>query len=78
MNEREAARLVLAERAPDLRLRILTALLSAESGLGPERRMVVGGSAIEIYAGGSYVSGDVDYVTDSRACRESASTLAVR
>lgn len=66
MNEREAAALVLAERAPDLRLRLFTALLTAESGLGLDGLMVVGGSAIEIYTGGSYVSGDIDYVADSR------------
>jgi hypothetical protein len=66
MNEDEAGRLVLAESAPDRRLRIFTALLTSESGLGTDGLMVVGGSAIEIYTGGSYVSGDVDYVTDSR------------
>jgi hypothetical protein len=66
MNEADAARLVLAEQAPDQRLRIFTALLTSESGLGPDGLMVVGGSAIEIYTGGSYVSGDIDYVTDSR------------
>jgi hypothetical protein len=66
MNEARAASLILAEQAPDQRLRIFTALLTSESGLGTDGLMVVGGSAIEIYTGGSYVSGDVDYVTDSR------------
>jgi hypothetical protein len=66
MNEEEAGRLVLAETSPDRRLRIFTALLTSESALGIDGLMVVGGSAIEIYTQGSYVSGDVDYVTASR------------
>jgi hypothetical protein len=70
VNEAEASRLVLEETAPDRRLRIFSALLAAESGLGTEGRMVVGGSAIEIYTGGAYVSGDVDYVTKSRQAVE--------
>lgn len=67
MNESDAASLVLAEVEPDRRLRIFSALLTSETGLGVDRLMIVGGSAIEIYTGGEYVSGDVDYVTDSRA-----------
>jgi hypothetical protein len=66
MNEEQAGRLVLSESAPDLRLQIFSALLTSESGLGIDGLMVVGGSAIEIYTGGAYVSGDVDYVTASR------------
>lgn len=67
MKEDEAASWVLAELEPDRRLRIFSALLAAESGLGVDGLMIVGGSAIEIYTGGAYVSGDVDYVTDSRS-----------
>lgn len=67
MNEATAGRLVLAEDAPDRRLQIFSALLTAESGLGTDGLMIVGGSAIEVYTGGAYVSGDVDYVTTSRA-----------
>lgn len=67
MNEQDAARLVLAEIEPDRRLRIFTALVTAQTGLGVDGLMIVGGSAIEIYTGGAYVSGDVDFVTDSRA-----------
>jgi len=66
MKEEEAGRLLLAENQPDRRLRVLSALLTRESGLGIDGLMIVGGSAIEIYTGGDYVSGDVDYVTDSR------------
>jgi hypothetical protein len=66
MNEADAGRLILAEVAPDQRLRIFSALLATESGLGVEGMTIVGGSAIEIYTNGSYVSGDVDIVTDSR------------
>jgi hypothetical protein len=41
MNEDEAARLVLAEGAPDQRLQIFAALLTSESGLGTEGVMVL-------------------------------------
>ena len=66
MNEEEAGRLVLSEGVPDRRLQIFSALLTSESGLGIDGLTVVGGSAIEIYTGGAYVSGDVDYITTSR------------
>lgn len=67
MNEEEAASVLLAEGEPDRRLRLFSALLTSETGLGVDGLMIVGGSAIEIYTGGAYVSGDVDYVTESRA-----------
>ena len=51
-----------AELAPDRRLRTFAALLTADSGLGTSGLTVVGGSAIEIYTNGAYVSGDIDLV----------------
>lgn len=70
MDEEEAEKLLLRETTPDGRLRIFSALLAKESGLGTEGMTVVGGSAIEIYTRGDYVSGDVDLVVDSRASVE--------
>jgi hypothetical protein len=58
----ELEELLLSETAPDRRLRSFAALLAADSGLGTSRLTVVGGSAIEIYTNGSYVSGDIDLV----------------
>ncbi|MDE1836836.1 MAG: hypothetical protein KGJ23_09495 [Euryarchaeota archaeon] len=49
------------EPRPDRRVAFLGALLATESGLG-DRLVIVGGSAIEIYTDGMYVSGDVDIV----------------
>jgi len=66
MDEAEAGSLVLREVAPDRRLRIFSALLAKESGLGTNGMTVVGGSAIEIYTEGDYVSEDLDLVVDSR------------
>ncbi|MGA8542822.1 MAG: hypothetical protein WB947_04695 [Thermoplasmata archaeon] len=66
MDETRAAHLVLQEKAHDRRTRIFSALLATESGLGTEGMTVVGGSAIEIYTEGDYVSGDLDLVVDSR------------
>jgi hypothetical protein len=66
MDEAGAARLVLAEREHDRRIAVFSALLARESGLGTGGLTVVGGSAIEIYTGGRYVSGDLDLVVDSR------------
>jgi hypothetical protein len=44
----------------DRRLLCFAALLRQEAGLGPDDLVVVGGSAIEIYTEGAYVSGDID------------------
>lgn len=38
------------------------ALLSAEAAVAPDDFFVVGGSAIEVYTGGAYTSGDIDIV----------------
>jgi hypothetical protein len=67
MEETEAGLLLLRETAPDRRLRIFAALLAKESGLGTDGMTVVGGSAVEIYTEGAYVSEDIDLVVDSRA-----------
>jgi hypothetical protein len=66
MNEADVGALVLRETAHDRRLRIFSALLARESGLGTTGMTVVGGSAIEIYTEGEYVSADLDLVVDSR------------
>lgn len=67
MDEVEAGRLVLAERRHDRRIRVFSALLATESGLGTTGMTVVGGSAIEIYTEGDYVSDDLDVLVDRRA-----------
>jgi hypothetical protein len=67
MDESDADRLLTAEKAHDKRTRAFCALLAAESGLGTGGLTVVGGSAIEIYTEGEYVSADLDLVVDSRA-----------
>ncbi len=44
----------------DRRILYFVALLRREAGLGPDDMVVVGGSAVEIYTEGAYVSGDID------------------
>ncbi|MGB6500316.1 MAG: hypothetical protein WBG19_02790 [Thermoplasmata archaeon] len=44
----------------DRRILYFAALLRKEAGLGPDDLVVVGGSAMEIYTEGAYVSGDID------------------
>jgi hypothetical protein len=44
----------------DQRILFFVALLRKEAGLGLDDIVVVGGSAIELYTEGSYVSGDID------------------
>ena len=45
---------------PALRILYFAALLRTEAGLGTDDVVVVGGSAIEVYTKGAYVSGDID------------------
>jgi hypothetical protein len=52
------------ETEPYLRDRAFGALLAKESGLGSRRMAIVGGSALEIYTTGDYVSQDIDVVAE--------------
>jgi hypothetical protein len=52
------------ETEPYKRMRAFAALLAEESGLGSDRLTVVGGSALEIYTTGEYVSADIDLVAE--------------
>lgn len=63
----EVGEILLQERAHDRRLAIFSAILAQESRLGTEGMTVVGGSAIEIYTKGDYVSEGLDLVLDSRS-----------
>ncbi len=60
--KREVGALLLGEGDTTRRLLIFAALLSGESELREDTVIVVGGSAIELYTRGAYVSGDVDLV----------------
>jgi hypothetical protein len=46
--------------AVDRRVLCFAALLRKEAGLGTDDLVIVGGSALEIYTEGAYVSGDID------------------
>ena len=48
------------------RVQALVAMLGEESGLGVEGLTVVGGSALEIYTRGDYVSDGIDLVASDR------------
>jgi hypothetical protein len=56
--------MVRAEKKPHLRDRAFGALLAKESGLGSDRMAIVGGSALEIYTTGDYVSQDIDIIAE--------------
>jgi hypothetical protein len=45
MDEAVAAALILGEKGHDRRIRVFSAVLAVESGLGTEGRTVVGGTA---------------------------------
>lgn len=62
MRDREAIGKILAGTSdPSQRTLYFSALLAQEAGLR-EGLIVVGGSAIEIYTHGAYVSGDIDVI----------------
>jgi hypothetical protein len=67
MNEIEEIERVLAEeKRGERRLLYFAALLAKKCDLRKEPFIIVGGSAIEIYTKGKYVSGDVDVVTTAK------------
>jgi len=57
---------IRTEREPYLQIRAFAAMLATETGLGPDGLTVVGGSALEIYTTGDYVSDDVDLIVEDR------------
>ena len=64
MTATEVVGRILSEVDASVRVLYFGALLAREAGLGPEGMVIVGGSAIEIYTRGGYVSGDIDLVAD--------------
>ncbi len=63
MDERELDFILRRPRSPDQRVAWFGALLATESGVPV---VIVGGSAIEVYTEGEYVSQDIDIVGDPR------------
>jgi len=57
---REVESILARAKGDDRRILYFAALLRREAGLGPDDMVVVGGSAMEIYTEGAYVSGDID------------------
>ena len=66
MDAEEFRRAVRAEVEPYLQIRAFAAMLATETGLGPAGVTVVGGSALEIYTTGDYVSDDVGLIVEDR------------
>lgn len=64
VTSQEFRALLRTEHEPHLRDRAFAALLARESGLGSDRMTVVGGSALEIYTTGDYVSQDIDILAE--------------
>jgi len=66
MTADEFRAMLVAEIEPYRRVQSFAALLAAESGLGTDGLTVVGGSALEIYTTGDYVSADVDLLAEDQ------------
>ncbi len=66
MNAKGFRDVLLSEKVPYQRNRAVAAILAEESGLGTEGLTVVGGSALEIYTTGDYVSKDIDLLAENR------------
>ena len=71
MDAEEFRTAIQSEATEARKVRAFAALLGRESGLGAEGMTVVGGSALEIYTGGAYVSQDVDLIAEDRSRVES-------
>jgi hypothetical protein len=65
VNADEVRTAVQSEPTEARQIRAFAALLARESGLGSEGLTVVGGSALEIYTEGAYVSQDVDLLVEN-------------
>ena len=63
----EVARILRSEKDATTRDLYFCAILSREAGESEAQLVVVGGSAIEIYTQGMYVSGDIDLVGNRAA-----------
>ena len=66
MGADEFRKAIQSEPTEARKIRAFAALLGRESGLGSEGLTVVGGSALEIYTEGAYVSQDVDLIAEDR------------
>ena len=64
MSREDLTAILVGETEPHRKLAAFGALLTRESGLGTEGLTIVGGSALEIYTTGDYVSGDIDIVAE--------------
>lgn len=72
MKEEDPPGILAREKVPYRRVRALGALLARETGLGSEGLTLVGGSALEVYTAGEYVSEDIDLVASEPSKVEAA------
>lgn len=64
MKREDFEKAIRAEGSASERTRTFASILANVSGV---EMIIVGGSAIELYTGGDYVSGDIDLVTNDRS-----------